>query len=82
MGVLTFLYCLGALVIYVIFINPELPFAKWIIIAVSSSSLLIWELMFVLFIHFSVCFVSKLTRVNLNWYWIFLYDTLCFACLQ
>jgi hypothetical protein len=31
MGVLSFLYCLGILLVYVIFINPDLPFAKWLI---------------------------------------------------
>ena len=35
MGVLSFLYCLGILCIYVLFINPQLPFAKWIIVFVS-----------------------------------------------
>ena len=35
MGVLSFLYCLGILFVYVLFINPKLPFAKWIILFVS-----------------------------------------------
>ena len=37
MGVLTFLYCLGILLVYVIFINPDLPFAKWLIAFVSEN---------------------------------------------
>ena len=35
MGVLSFLYCLGILFVYVLFINPQLSFAKWIILFVS-----------------------------------------------
>ena len=37
MGVFTFLYCLVALPVYVIFITPKMPFAKWIIVAVSYT---------------------------------------------
>ena len=36
MGVLSFLYCLGIVIVYVLFINPQLPFAKWIIVFVSE----------------------------------------------
>ncbi|CAI8014674.1 Synaptophysin [Geodia barretti] len=32
MGVLSFLYCLGILFVYILFINPQLSFAKWIIL--------------------------------------------------
>lgn len=35
MGVLTFLYCIGIVIVYVLFINPKLPFAKWLLVFVS-----------------------------------------------
>ena len=38
-GVFSFLYCLGILFVYVMFINPKLPFAKWILVFVSENTL-------------------------------------------
>ena len=37
-GVLSFLYCLAILFVYVMFINPNLPFAKWIILFVGLQA--------------------------------------------